>query len=257
MKLSFTDTGRGSPVVFLHGNPDCKEGWSETIELLAKDYRCIAVDLPGFGQEAVLPSYRNLMPDRQARMLEELLDSLAVHDPVLLVMHDLGAYLGSSFAILKPERVRGIVAANTTFSAWYPGHLWGYLWTLPVMGPLFASAMRYGLKGAMGKESPAVHERHIERMIRNLDRTTCRAITRYYQVMYNPLFRIGQMIGGTPLDKKIPVKILWGTGDRYIPARYARIKDEPVRYVDGCTHWLPLERPDLIAEEVRSFMGGS
>ncbi len=266
MKLTYTDSGKSSgtksgtgsdgrvPVVFLHGNPDCKEGWAETIELLAKDHRCIAPDLPGFGVSAELPSYRDLLPDRQAALLENLLDGLGIREPVLLVVHDLGAYMGSSLALLKPERVRGIIAANTTFSARYPGHLWGYLWTLPFAGPLFARAMRYGLKGAMARESPAVHTSHVERMIGNLGWTTCRSITRYYQVMYNPLFRIAQLFGGTPLDKEIPVRMLWGNEDRYIPARYARIKDEPVSYIDGCTHWLPLERPDLVADAVRGFL---
>lgn len=116
-----------------------------------------------------------------------------------------------------------------------------------------ASLMRYGLKGALQKESPLVAERHVDRMIANLGRTTCRAITRYYQIMYNPLVKNRQRAGGTPQDKGVHVRVLWGSGDRYIPLKYARVGSEPLHLIEGCTHWLPLERPDLVAEEVRDF----
>jgi len=253
--LSYFEAGAGLPVVFLHGNPDCKEGWEDTVELLRGEYRCIAPDLPGFGTQASLPSYRALFPDAQARALEELLDHLGVSQPVLLVAHDLGALMAAMFAMQKPERVRGILTINTTFSASYPGHLWGYLWALPVAGPAMASRMRSGLKDALQKESPLVAKRHVDRMIANLGDTTCRAISRYYQFMYNPLVKILQRAGGTPQDRGIPVRVLWGAGDRYIPLKYARVGTEPLRLVEGCTHWLPLERPDLVAEEVRGFDG--
>lgn len=251
--LTYFEAGGGSPVVFLHGNPDCKEGWEDTIGLLRDEYHCIAPDLPGFGTKASLPSYRALLPDAQARALAALLDHLGVSQPVLLVAHDLGAMMAAMFAMQKPERVRGILAINTTFRASYPGHLWGYLWSLPVVGPAMASLMRYGLKDTLRKESPAVGERHADRMIANLGHSNCRAITRYYQLMYNPLARILQRMGGTPQDKGIPVRVLWGAGDRYIPLKYARVGSEPLRLVEGCSHWLPLERPDLVAEEVRGF----
>lgn len=251
--LTYFETGTGSPVVFLHGNPDCKEGWQETVELLKGEYRCIAPDLPGFGTQASVPSWRALLPDAQARALEELLDHLGVNEPVLLVAHDIGAMMAAMFSLQKPRRVRGILAINTTFRASFPGHLWGYLWALPLAGPALASLMRVGLKNAMQKESPLVAQHHVDRMIANLSRTTCRAITRYYQFMYNPLVKILQQAGATPQGKGIPVRVLWGAGDRYIPLKYARVGDEPIRVVEGCTHWLPLERPDIVAEEVRSF----
>lgn len=251
--LSYFEAGSGAPIVFLHGNPDCKEGWEDTIALLRDSYRCIAPDLPGFGQQARLPSYASLLPDAQAAALNELLDHLGVTQPVLLVAHDLGALMAVMFSMQHPERVRGILTINTTFNAAYPGHLWGYLWALPVAGPLLAGLMRSGLKRALKKESPLVAERHAERMSANLGHTCCRAITRYYQLMYNPLTKMLQRAGGTPQSHGIPVHVLWGAKDHYVPLKYARLADEPLRLIDDCTHWLPLERPELVAEEVRTL----
>ncbi|MCQ2609345.1 MAG: alpha/beta fold hydrolase, partial [Lachnospiraceae bacterium] len=36
--------------VFLHGWGACKENFLPTIELLKSKYRCVALDLPGFGE---------------------------------------------------------------------------------------------------------------------------------------------------------------------------------------------------------------
>lgn len=252
--LTYFEAGAGRPIVFLHANPDCKEGWQETVELLCNEYHCIVPDLAGFGAYASLPNYRSFLPRAQSKALENLLDHIGVNEPVMIVAHDLGALMAAMFAMQKPKRVYGILTINTTFSAAYPGHIWGYLWALPFIGPAIASLMRHGLKDGLQKQSPLVAKHHVERMITNLDHTTCRAITRYYQIMYNPLLKVIQHLGGPPQSRGIPVWVLWGAGDRYIPLKYARVANEPLRLVDGCTHWLPLERPDIVAEEVRGIM---
>lgn len=251
--LPFLDVGRGPCVVFLHGNPDCKESWSDAIELLASDFRCIALDLPGFGASARVPTYRELLPDAQARALAEVLDAAGVEEPVLLVVHDLGALMGGCFAGLWPARVRGLLAINTTFDASYPGHFWGYVWAIPLLGTAAAAAMRLGMKRALERESPGVEARHVDRIVRTLGLRTCRAISRYYQVLYNPLTKVALRFAGTPSDHGVPVRVLWGARDRYIPMKYARTRDEPIRVVPECTHFLPLERPDIVAEEVRTL----
>jgi pimeloyl-ACP methyl ester carboxylesterase len=253
MTMPHLDIGRGVCAVFLHGNPDCKESWTDAIDRLATDHRCIAPDLPGFGASARVPTYRELLPDAQANALGDLLDEVGVDEPVLLVVHDLGAVMGASFAMRFPERVRGILAINTTFLASYPGHAWGYAWAIPFLGPAFASMMRFGLADAMKRESPDLDARHADRMVASLHPRACRTIGRMYQFMYNPIVKLLQAFGGTPHDRGIPVRVLWGARDRYISIRYARVGGEPIRIVPECTHFLPLERPDIVAEEVRAF----
>lgn len=252
--LTYFEAGSGTPVVFLHGNPDCKEGWQATMELLSEQFHCIAPDLPGFGKNAKVPSFRALLPDAQAKALEELLDYLHISEPIIVVAHDLGALMAISFVMEKPERVRALLSINTTFQASYPGHLWGYLWALPVLGTAFAALMRVGFAEALRKESPLVDEKHLARMVDNLNWTTCRAISRYYFFMYNPLVKIIQSIRGVSIAPHISLRVLWGEDDHYIPQKYARLANEPMEVVKHCTHWLPLERPDLVAQEVRKLI---
>ncbi len=47
--LHYVDEGEGRPLLFVHGNPDYSFLFRQQIQALQADYRCLAVDLPGFG----------------------------------------------------------------------------------------------------------------------------------------------------------------------------------------------------------------
>ena len=56
-RIYVADEGKGQPVLFLHGNPDSADMWSGVIERLKDKYRCIAIDLPGFGRSEAPASF--------------------------------------------------------------------------------------------------------------------------------------------------------------------------------------------------------
>ena len=47
--LATVDTGSGPPVLLLHGQPGSKASWAPLIELLARRFRVLAPDRPGYG----------------------------------------------------------------------------------------------------------------------------------------------------------------------------------------------------------------
>jgi haloalkane dehalogenase len=49
-EISYVDTGRGAPIVFLHGNPTSAYLWRNVIPHLSGLGRCLAPDLVGMGQ---------------------------------------------------------------------------------------------------------------------------------------------------------------------------------------------------------------
>jgi len=99
----FVEAGEGEPVVFLHGFPDSWYAWHRQIEVLARDYRVIAVDLKGFGQSEKGPGdYR---PEGVAEQLIALFDVLGL-DRVNLVAHDRGAVVADYLGADHPFRVR-------------------------------------------------------------------------------------------------------------------------------------------------------
>ena len=93
----------GAPVVvFLHGVPDSWWQWHYALEALASDYRCLAVDLKGYGQsEKGTGDYRQ---EGVALQLEALLDRLRI-ERFSLVTHDRGTPVGDHLVARTGNRV--------------------------------------------------------------------------------------------------------------------------------------------------------
>ncbi|MEM7160322.1 MAG: alpha/beta fold hydrolase [Myxococcota bacterium] len=112
--LHLIDDGpRDAPVVvMLHGNPTWSFLWRKVIAALP-GRRCIAPDLLGLGLSYKLPKLADHSVERHVDAIAELLDALDLGRYVL-VGQDWGGALLPSIAARAPERVAGIVLANTT-----------------------------------------------------------------------------------------------------------------------------------------------
>lgn len=49
-KISYSDVGKGPTIVFLHGWMSSKSVFQFVVEHLSKKYRCVSIDIPGFGK---------------------------------------------------------------------------------------------------------------------------------------------------------------------------------------------------------------
>ena len=107
-EMAYVDTGRGNPVVFLHGNPTSSYLWRNIIPHVAPGHRCLAPDLIGMGDSGKAPSgsYRFV---EHARYLDAWFDAVPLTRDVTLVVHDWGSALGFHWARRYPDRVRGLV----------------------------------------------------------------------------------------------------------------------------------------------------
>jgi len=102
-EMAHVDTGTGSPVVFLHGNPTSSYLWRNVIpHVTDAGHRAIAPDLIGMGDSAK-PDIGYTFADH-ARYLDAFLEALDLSN-VTLVVHDWGSALGMRWARLNPERV--------------------------------------------------------------------------------------------------------------------------------------------------------
>src|SRR3989339_1279106 len=53
-KISYSDIGNGPTIVFLHGWLDSKKVFDNLTSILFSKYRCVSIDLPGFGESDVI-----------------------------------------------------------------------------------------------------------------------------------------------------------------------------------------------------------
>ena len=113
-KISYTEEGKGTAVVLLHGFLENKTMWNAFIPELSQRHRVITIDLLGHGETECL-GYVHSMED-QADMVHAVLNELKIRKSVF-IGHSMGGYVALAFAELYPDNVKGIVLQNSTSRA--------------------------------------------------------------------------------------------------------------------------------------------
>ena len=114
IKIAYTDTGKGTAVILLHGFLENKTMWKAFVPELAKRNRIITIDLLGHGDTECL-GYVHSMEDN-ADMVHAVLQELKIRKAAI-IGHSMGGYIAMAFAELYPEMMKGIVLLNSTSRA--------------------------------------------------------------------------------------------------------------------------------------------
>ncbi len=114
INIFYTDQGKGTTIVLLHGFLENQTMWNEFLPELSKRNRVITIDLLGHGATECL-GYVHTMED-QADMMHHLLMELKIRK-VILIGHSMGGYVALAFAELFPEFMKGLVLMNSTSRA--------------------------------------------------------------------------------------------------------------------------------------------
>lgn len=112
--ISFTDQGKGTAIVLLHGYLENQQMWDAFVPELSKKHRVVTIDLLGHGKTECL-GYVHSMED-QADVAHEVLSELRIRKAIF-IGHSMGGYVALAFAELYPEMVKGIVLLNSTSRA--------------------------------------------------------------------------------------------------------------------------------------------
>jgi pimeloyl-ACP methyl ester carboxylesterase len=113
--LSHDRLGQGPDLVLLHAFPLDSRMWRPQLQGLAGDCRLLIPDLPGFGGSP-LPE-GSLTVEAMARAVLVLLDELGIRQPVFLGGLSMGGYVALALARVQPERIRGLILADTRTEA--------------------------------------------------------------------------------------------------------------------------------------------
>ena len=101
------------PVVFIHGVGLRAESWLAQLPAFADGYHCYALDMPGHGDSALLPTDTVTLTDF-ATAIHGFIQTV-IGKPVILVGHSLGAMTALQLAISYPSAVRGVAALNAIY----------------------------------------------------------------------------------------------------------------------------------------------
>ena len=118
-EIAYIDRGSGQPILLVHGFPLEHTMWNAQIEALSERARVVAPDLRGFGTSPPgnADPKLGITMERYADDLAELLNVLAISEPVVYIGLSMGGYIAWQFVRKYQERLRGLVLCDTRAAA--------------------------------------------------------------------------------------------------------------------------------------------
>ncbi len=249
--------GDGPPIVFLHGFLSTAGVWDPVIDRLGPGFRCVAVDLPGFGRSAKGASVPAGVWGR-AEWLRALLDTAGL-DAVTLVGASMGGQTALAFANRYPARVKNLVlvAPFAREPDPYPAR---DAWTWPLVVWLFERSMfsRRWLAWRQRQQMTRAHRLPRGR-IDDLFRQT--QTPGFLQGIHDgyiqpPVDDLRGHLAGV----RAPVVVLWGAGDHTLSVELSRevadrVPNGRLRVIAGAGHSVQLDEPEIVARTIQSAIG--
>lgn len=233
-RLALDDLGSGRAVLLVHGFPSTRALWKGVApRLVAAGFRVLAPDLAGYGES---PGAPDVGMESQAQRLLDLLDERGVEE-VSLVAHDVGTAAAQILAVRAPRRVRTLVLMDGVYETeWAMGAVESIrAWDereAARLQPVLARRLR-SIRELLGAYAGEDGGRRLIHAARCLDpRQTAGMTARLRQA-------------------GVPVHILWGAEDAYLPVDTVA---RPLAAALGVKltllpggHFLPLDNPEDVA----------
>ncbi len=249
--------------ILIHGWASSWYAVSPLLKQFSQRYRCLAVNLPGYGNSPRLNSRTTI--DKYADLIISLMKQVT-DKPVVLVGHSMGGMISLTIALKQPQLVERMVLICPTIS----GKL-SYLINLTLMP--FVWMERFALTRALITvfepiagitdtllRAPLFADRttiskedyeHIKADTRRPDqgrvRAECFAAMREHDLR------------GKIAPIKTPSLVIWGMEDNVVPLRDASVvarewPDADLRIIPNAGHWPQFETPDITERHVRAFL---
>ncbi|WP_067544328.1 alpha/beta fold hydrolase [Nocardia crassostreae] len=257
-KLRYHEAGSGAPLVLLHGSGAGVSGWANfgaNLPVLAKHFRCLILDQPGFGESGRPEVYeRNYLRIATDAVLG-LLDELGIEKAHLLG-NSMGGGVATMTALDHPDRGDRLVLMA-------PGGV-----GVNVLGPepsegirrLMEYTMNPSDERAMVFNEATLTEELVDRRLKAAADPRAQAALRdAYATFYNP-----KMAEPLPLWARLKglqheVLMLWGRDDRVTPVEGSlfparQLPNADLRTFSRCGHWVQVERKDAFERSVVDFL---
>jgi 3-oxoadipate enol-lactonase len=250
--IAYRAAGDGPVVLFLHGLGGSRTAWEPQLEQLSDGFRCIAWDLPGYGEsEPLVPLTFPGIADAAV----ELLDRLGV-ERAHVVGLSFGGQQALHLALRHPDRVDRLVLADTSACFGADGtdpEAWKRLRLDPLDAGVTPAEMAPAVIDAI--TGPEFTGRERERTIAAFARIPADGLRAAVECLptHDVVDRLTEIAS--------PALVIVGELDDETPPIYAelladRIPVAEMVVVPGVAHLTPAEAPDEFTRLVRDFLTG-
>ncbi|NUW46790.1 alpha/beta fold hydrolase [Nonomuraea rhodomycinica] len=258
-RIAWGRAGTGPPVVFCHGTPFSSLLWQPFAEALSRDFTVHLWDMPGYGRSSKHAGHP-VDFGAQADAFAALLGHWGLERPHV-VAHDFGGAvslrahlsLGVGYASLMLVDVVAIPPSGSPFFRFVQEHP-DVLGGLP--GYIHAAIVRAYIQGASHR---GLRDDDLDALVRpwtgdDGQPAFYRQIAGYDERFLEENERLLGRVG-------IPVRILWGTRDAWIPVEVARrlrslIPGAELSLIEDAGHLMHHDAPVALMDELRAWLAG-
>lgn len=269
ISLAYTEAGQGAEtILFIHGLGGTRQHWEQTLPALSKEYRALAVDLPGYGDSRLKEVPEDSLLYFFANSLLALMDSLEI-SVAHLAGHSMGGQIAMLLALEHPERVQKLVLAS-------PAGLETFTEAEgQVLRTYAATAYPKKLEEEKIRQNYALNFYQMPEGAEGLiqERLALNESS-YFPIYANVLIKAVEGMLQTPLASRLselepPVLILFGKEDQLIPNRYLHpeltttalarggqqaIPKSQLIMLPEAGHLLMFEQPEAFNQALKNFL---
>ena len=268
LRINYIEQGKGQPLLMIHGLGGNASHWKRNIATLAAQYRCIAVDLPGYGSSAAVTRTEGIQQlDFYVDVIAGLLKKLNIQKAVVMG-HSMGGQISIILALKYPALVNKLVllapAGLETFSTTEAGILRAY-----ATPAFFEKQDSAAIAGSYRSNFFRMPEEAQLLVKERIALKQCPAFAIYCAQI--PLGVQGML--GHPVKEQLkhimqPVLILFGTDDALIPNKFLHptltvldvaevgkaMPNAAVKMITQAGHLLQFEKSEDVNKAVLQFL---
>lgn len=265
-KIAYTDEGKGDKtLVFIHGLGSYSQAWIKNVDVLKDQYRCISIDLPGYGKSSKQPHSGQMT--FYAEVVNEFINELNLNN-VYLAGHSMGGQISITTHLLYPDLTKGLIlVAPAGFERFHKGQKQWFRDVMTVDGVKLTTTE--AIQNNLATNFYRV-PKDADFMV--TDRISMRSADDFEAYCYAVVQSVHGMVDNPVIDYlediKIPTLIFFGENDNLIPNRFlnpgptieiaqygaSKIKDSKLVMVPKCGHFMMFEKADVFNKEVLNFL---
>ncbi|MBX2804484.1 MAG: alpha/beta hydrolase [Hyphomicrobiales bacterium] len=262
VKLAVHESGRGKPLILLHGLGASSYTWRKVIPDLAKSYRVIAIDLKGFGKsDKPLDSRYSLLD--HARLIEDFILRRKLRD-VTLAGHSYGGGIALAVALNLQEsgydHVSKLILVNS-IAYRQPLPFFFQVLRVPIVGELGLSLVPPEVQMARALtiayyEDRKVTDETIDAYASSLRSEGGRHALLHTIDQLDP--ELADSFSRRYKNIELPALVMWCSHDKIVPLGYGRrlaknLPNADFTLIPDCGHIPHEEQPEATLKAIRKF----